>query len=312
MKNLSLFSSRCQRAAQGLLLGLALFASGSAGAQNFVRNPNLALPLGTNNWTVVYSTTPASSPADFWIKDRTLFAHRDASYGTWDGQSNFDYFYPTGPCYFGLHFRPYTHGEQHAWFDQVVTGLTPGVSYVVTAWMVQEYSDYVSDVQVWMEALGTSDVVTPYVTGYAFQNNGWASYSVTTTANAKGQIEVRLHCYKNSYTGPANNVWLNIDAFYDHISVMPAVQTPLPQPRLLSLAVTNQTMAFKWSTIMNNTDDILISPDLVNWSNYQTGIVAIASDPTFTTNLVMSFTTNLPAPPTAPQFYRILSHNYVP
>ena len=45
-------------------------------------------------------------------------------------------------------------------------------------------------------------------------------------------------------------------------------------PRILSFTLTNQTVAFNWSTFMNNTYDIQSSPDLVNWSKFQTGIVA--------------------------------------
>ena len=61
MKNASLSSFRCPRAAQGLLLTLALFTGGLAGAQNYVRNPNWAQPLGPTNWTVVYVNTANAS-----------------------------------------------------------------------------------------------------------------------------------------------------------------------------------------------------------------------------------------------------------
>ena len=319
MNNACVLSIRYQCAAQGLLLTLALLAAGSVGAQNYVRNPNWALPLGPNNWKVVY--VAPSTAADFWIADRTTLAHRDRTYGTWDEDvdGTFDDVYPTGSSYFGGHFRPYTGGYVEAYFDQVVTNLTPGVSYVVSAWMVQFQSADVDKCQVWLEARGSTVATTPYVLGYAFQNNGWTQSSVTTPANANGQIEVRLHFKKIGYTGgmgaTAGLGWggfLNIDAFYDHISVMPAVQPPLPQPKILSLTLASQSVGFTWSTIMNNTDDIQMSPDLVSWSNLKTNIVAINTNPAFTTNLVMSYTANMAVAATAPQFYRIVSHNYVP
>ena len=309
MKNASVFSMRCQCAAQGLLLTLALLAAGSAGAQNYVRNPNWAQPLGPDNWTVAY--VAPSTAADFWLHGRTLLAHRDASFGTWDGMNNFDSFYPSGPCYFGGHFRPYTGGYVEAYFDQVVTNLTPGVSYVASAWMVQFQSDYVSKSQVWLEARGSTVATTPYVLGYAYNNNGWAMYSATTPANAYGQIEVRLHFKKIGFTGGTGSSagvgwggYLNIDAFYDHISVMPAVPVTLPPPRILSLRHTNQTATVNWSTVMNNTYDIQVSSDLVSWSPFQTNF--------FATGTNLAYTGTLSADPSLPQFFRIACYNWVP
>jgi hypothetical protein len=304
MKNASLFCAAGQRAAQGLLLALVWLAVASAGAQNFVRNPDWAQPLGPDNWTVKF--VGASSAADFWIQGRTTLAHRDKVYGTWDGASNFDPFFPTGPCYFGGHFRPYTGGLCHAYFDQVVTGLTPGASYVVSAWMAQFQSDYLSKAQVYLSTLGgasgTVSNGTAYATGYVYNNDGWAKYSVTSTASASGQIEVQLHYNKIGYT--SGNVWLNMDGFYDHISLMPQVATPLPAPRILSLTVSNQTAAFKWSTIMNNTYDIQVSANLASWSSFKTNL--------FATGTNLTYTGALTGAPGVPQFFRIASYSWVP
>jgi hypothetical protein len=304
MKNLPLLSSRGQRAARALVLGLALLSAGSAGAQNFVKNPNWAQPLGPDNWTVQY--VGASSAADFWIHGRTTLAHRDKVYGTWDGTSNFDPFFPTGPCYFGGHFRPYTGGFCHAYFDQVVAGLSPGSNYVVSAWMAQFQSDYLSKAQVYLATLGglsgTVSNGTAVANGSVYDNDGWAKYAVTSTASASGQIEVQLHYNKIAYT--SGNVWLNMDGFYDHISLMPLVPTPLPAPRILSLTLSNQTAAFKWSTTMNNTYDIQVSSNLASWAPFKTNL--------FATGTNLTYTGALTGAPGVPQFFRIVSYSWVP
>jgi hypothetical protein len=295
MKNASPLSSRWSLAARGWLLSLALLTAGWADAQNFVRNPDFNWPLGPDNWTIVY---PDSSEAEFYIHDRTTFAHRDKVYGTWDGN------------YFGLHFRPYTCGLMEAYATQVVSNLTQGASYVVSAWMVQFRSEYVTKLQVWLEAVGGPNgaisKVTPYVTGYAYNNNGWARYSVTNTAGPGGRIEVRLHCKVvsgtvNSGTTPK---WLSEDAFYDQVSVMPLRPTPLAAPTILSLTVTNRTAALKWTTVMNNTYDIEVSSDLATWSKFKTNLLA--------TGTSLTYSGALTADPAIPLFFRIVPYDYVP
>ena len=309
MKNASLSFFRCPRPTQGLLFTLALLTGGLAGAQNYVRNPNWAQPLGPDNWTVVY--TNGSFAAEFWIAGRTTLAHRDRVWGTWDEntEGTFDAFYPKGPSHFGGHFRPYTGGQPEAYFGQVVTNLTPYASYNVNAWMVQFIDSYTSAVNVWLEAIGTTDVNAPNVYGYAFGNNGWTMSTVTTHATASGQIEVRLHFKKIHYTGGMGKTvsygwggYLNIDAFYDHISVIPVVTPPL-QPKF-SLTLTNQTAQFNWAAYMNNTYDIEMSPDLVNWSKFRTNILASWTN--------VTYTTNLSAISPGPQFFRVLCYNWVP
>src|ERR1041385_9393183 len=64
-------------------LGLALLACITTNAQNLLKNPDFEEPLSTNNWTVVY-VAPATEE-DFMVHGRSSFAHKDASYGTWDG-----------------------------------------------------------------------------------------------------------------------------------------------------------------------------------------------------------------------------------
>ena len=299
MKNKPLFSTRCPLAANRWLLSLALLAGSWAGAQNFVRNPDFEQPIGPDNWNIVY--VGASSASDFYIHGRTTWAHRDKVFGTWEGN------------YFGLHFRPYTDSLMEAYASQVVSNLTPSVTYVVTAWPVLFYEAGVVKVRMWLEALGAgAPASSPYAggwlrndadTGAGYETNGWRGMSVTQTASPAGTIEVRLHY--NKFASTANQKWLSaLDGFFDHVSVMPLVPTLLPPPTILSMAVTNETVAFKWSTIMNNTYDIEVSPDLASWSKFKTNLVATGSS--------LTCIGALTGDPAAPQFFRVASRDYVP
>jgi hypothetical protein len=281
-------------AAPGWLLGLALLTGTWAGAQNFVRNPDFNAPLGPDNWTIVYVSP--SSEADFYIHDRSTLAHRDRVFGTWDGN------------YFGLHFRPYTCGLMEAYATQTITNLAPGGTYVASAWMTQFSDKYIPKMNAWLEAagaLGTQASAT--VTDYAFwPHDGWKKFSVTNRATGAGQMEVRLRFKVVSGTsnGGTTPKWLSEDAFYDHVSLMPLVETPLPQPQILSCVSTCQTAVLKWTTIMNNTYDIEASADLASWSKFKTNLVATGTN--------LSYTGAVTANPALPQFFRIVSHNYVP
>jgi hypothetical protein len=293
MKNDCLFSSRCPFAIPAWLLSWVLLTGSWAGAQNFVRNPDFEQPLRPDNWSIVY--VGASSESDFYMHGRTTLAHRDKVFGTWDGN------------YFGLHFRPYTDSPMEAYATQTVSNLTAGTTYTVTAWMTQFQGDIVDASQVYMQAIGGSTASTPYILGFTHldqtDTNGWRGHSVNVTANSRGQIEVRLRYKKPGYT--SNQKWLSaIDAFYDHVSVMPLVPTLLPAPQILALTVTNQTATLKWTTVMNNTYNIEVSPDFASWSKFKTNLVATG------TNLTCNGA--LTADPVIPQFFRVVSYDYVP
>ena len=315
MKNSFLSCSRGQSAAQGLLLSLALLAAGSTGAQNYVQNPEFNQPLGPTNWTVKY--VGCTSNSDLWIQGRTMMANRDQVPGTWDGTQYFDWYYPTGPCGYGGHFRAYHSGFAHAYFDQVVSGLTPGASYLVTAWMAQYNSGWLTDVQVYLAALGGANMTdendTPFAQNYTYGNSaeqygGWQSYAVTSTASTSGQIDVQLHYYKCAWTSvnTPGNIWLNLDGFYDHVSVMPLISTNYP-PRILSKTFSNQTASLTWSTTMNDTYDIQVSTNVADptaWSSFVTNL--------FATGTNLTYTGAVAANPGMPQFFRVVSYDWVP
>jgi hypothetical protein len=291
-----LLSSRCQMAVRALLLGFALVTWGSTWGQNYVRNPDFEQALGTNNWTVEYVY---GGPSDFSIHDRTTIAHKDKIPGTWDGHPNFLDVY-------GAEFSPYHDGKMHAYFKQTVGGLAPGSNYVVSCWMTQFEALYTNKVLVYLEAMGgvagTVSRTSPYV--YKACNNNpsaWTMYAVTNTASASGQIQVRLHFNKDKWTTLA---WQYIRAYYDHVAVMLPGQTP-PPFRMVSLAVTNPSViALKWDTVMNNTYDLEASSGFGSWWKFQSDLLATGTN--------LTFTTDWSAAPGVPQFFRALSHNYVP
>ncbi len=293
MKHVSLLSCHRTIAAARSLVAVAIVTATYAGAQNFVKNPDFEAPLGSDNWTILYVSP--SSEADFWLHDRTTLAHRDSTYGTWDGN------------YFGLHFRPYHTGLMEAYARQIVTGLQPGASYVISAWMVQFQETFIPKMDVWLETVGGSGIKSSSkVVNYCFQNNGWERFSVTNTATTGRQIEVRLRFKvtsgsSNSGTTPK---WLSEDAFYDHVSVMPLVAVALPQPQILSYSFSNQTAALTWTTIMNNSYDVEVSSDLNSWSKLKRGLVATSTNLTYSG--AITNTAGLP------KFFRIQSFNYVP
>lgn len=233
MKRKLLLSCRRRLALQGALLGIALLASASAGAQNFVKNPDFEQPLGPDNWTVVYTNVPVSDggvnaptncgPNDFLVAGRTTMAHLNLDVR--DGKAGAR----TNSCMEGGHFAPNHSGMMHAYFKQTVSGLMPGAPYRVSAWMAQYTSNvkYLTRCKVYLEAVGgpkgTLSKVTPNVVGNCRNNlAGWQNYAVTNTASASGEIEVRLHFSK---FGPTPYwEWRNLNAFYDHVALTPIAQ----------------------------------------------------------------------------------------
>jgi hypothetical protein len=343
MKSQLLITSHCRVASPGLLLGITLLATGLASAQNFVKNPDFELPLGPDNWTVVYapvfgggSNQPTNcGPNDFWIAGRSTFAHKDMNPGTWDGQD------PTGTNYwskFGGHFAPNHTWMMHAYFRQVVTNLTPNASYACSAWMAFWGGDYLSKVNIYLEAIGgpTGGIskTTPYPSGNVLNINpaggvgninNWQKYAVTNTASPSGKIELRLHFNKFSSIA---GTWefKNCNAFYDHVAVMPIGQTDMdprlmPPYKIVSFTRTNQNIALTWESVMNNRYRLQVSTNLsdpaswswVKWSpKLDTNLVATASTFTFQTNLSSLFAYDPSYDPNAPVFFRIHCTSFKP
>jgi len=263
----SRLSRCCQVVATKLLPSLALLIAVSVSAQNFVKNPDFEEPLGPDNWTVEYDNC---DPADFLIADRTTMANRDMVPGTWDG-------HPTWWSKFGGTFAPnYCNGQPHAYFRQVITGLTPLSTNVCSAWMIQMTRNerWLSLAQVYMEVLGGAagniSKKTPYVTDNA-NNNPWAwkRYAVTNTASVQGKLEIRLH-YKIIDTTAQIWEYRNLNAFYDHVYVVPigSQNEPTPPYGVNSFTVANETATLGWETVSNHIYGLQTTSDLLSGTNW--------------------------------------------
>jgi len=312
-----------------------LVSANFCAAQNFVKNPDFEEELGPDNWTIVY--VYPSGPEDFLVAGRTTFASKDMSPGTWDGGVGGSTNYWSK---FGAHFAPNHVGTVHAYFRQVVTGLQPGASYACSAWMVQftRSTNPNHFPRLYMETIGTTTKSTPLITANANNNPGaWQRYSVTNTANGQGEIELRLHCDKNTTVSYANNPWeyRNINTFYDRVSVIPAGQTEYQPPfEIVSAERTGSEFTLQWETVMNNRYRIQASTnaaDPASWfpiersPRLDTNFVATGTQFTFSTNVSSLFfydpATLTLAPeartpqyfdPNAPLFFRISAQSYMP
>jgi len=335
VKNQSLLSSHPRATTWALSLGIALLVAASVTAQNFVRNPDFEDPLGADNWTVEYtgvfgggaSQATNCGPLDFMVKGRTTFAHKDMNPGTWDGEDG------TGLHYwskFGGHFAPNHTWMMHAYFKQIVRGLTPSASYNIGAWMAffSSNDNYLNKCNIYLEALGgpgrTLSKTTPYpAANVANVNNnpgGWARYAVTNTASSAGEIEVRLHFNKFGTTSTWE--YRNFNAFYDHVSVVPVGQSEyVPPCQMVSCIRSNMDITLSWNSVMNNHYRIQYTRNLfdpaswewVRWSpSVDTNLYATGTNYTFKTNLACLFSFDPAFDPDAPLFFRIYQRGYQP
>jgi hypothetical protein len=291
MKTVSQFVSRCLLAAPCLLLGCACLLLSSANAQNLLRNGDFESPLdpwdptglsgGKTNWTLVYAFGNGG-PGTFAMKDRSTESSRHGASGH------------------GVHLRPTTENWCHAYFTQTVTNLIANAQYVVSGLVNIGYLN--NKFHVYIETLGgpsgTTSVSTPDVAV-----TGWSTNYVTNTASAGGTLEVRLHLSKQSMTPALPGVakYYLCDARFDDLTLTLA---PPTAPRILSLAVSNQTANLKWTSAVANTYDIEVSSNLTSWTKFQTNFSGTGANLTYTTNLV--------ADPVVPQFFRVLNRGYVP
>lgn len=319
------FTMRALRRAVGF--AAALMGGAACLAQNFVRNPDFEEPLGPENWTIVYtgvvngpSWAPTNcTPNDFLVAGRTTMAHKDKVPGIWDGDP---YYWSK----FGGHFAPnHTGGLMHGYFRQLVSGLQPNALYNVTAWMAQSTrnENYLTRAQVWMEVLGGPNLnlsrSTPYVyNNVAYDPAGWQRYAISNViASTNGQIEIRLH-YNMIQTIAQVWEYRNLNAFYDHVAVMPVNPEPPPPPRILSFEITNDTVFLEWETRLNDYYRIETTTNLADSASWTTFIRNPYVDPDFlATGSRMSFRTNLYAndpnyDPLQPRFFRVVARPYEP
>jgi hypothetical protein len=265
-------SSCCRVAAWGLLLGCAGFLAGSACAANPVINGAFDNPLsfGSAPWSIVYVR---GGPDDFAIQDRTTAARR-------------------GGTGFGAAFKPYHDAKMHAYFKQTVPGLIPGGSYAVTTWMnnpvTPKEDGFYTSFRMHLETVGgLGSVTSAWPT-----NEGYQAYTVTNTATANGEVEIRLHFSKFNFS---LDKWYYIDVWFDDVSMI-LIGEQIPPYKILSLSLANQMATIKWEAVSNQVYRIEASSDLStsNWFTFQDNLLATGTNLTFTTNVTAS-----------PQYFRI-------
>jgi len=270
----SLWCSNC--ATLGLILGLAILSGFPASAANPVVNGNFENSLvfgGSTNWEVVYVK---GCPGDFAVKSRITEARN-------------------GLSGYGASFRPLNDGLMHAYFKQTVSGLTPNDVYAITNWMClpgDPNDAWHPKIHIYMETIGgLGSVATEDATQPSYQ-----PFVVTNTADSNGEIEIRLHFNKDGYTSGLPPKWNYIHSWYDDVS-MELVSAPVTNPpyRILSFTLAGQTATWIWESVSNQLYSIQVSPDFLNWSTFQTNLLATGTNSTFTTNLSLS----------SQQFFRI-------
>lgn len=335
MKSQLLKPSRVWIAACPMLLGITLLGDLSAHAQNYVKNPDFEYPLTTNDWTIVYApvmnvavNSPTNcGPNDFWIAGRSTWSHKDVNPGTWDGQDG------TGTNFwnkFGLHMAPGHTWYMHAYAKQVVTGLNPGSSYDVSAWMAFFGGNYLGKLDIYLEAIGAGAPQTaPYPTNTVLNlkpseggdGTMWRKYTVTVMPKPAGEIEIRLHFNKKG-TIASLREFKNCNAFYDHVSVVPAGQTEYQPPfSITSFTRTNQDITLVWQSVMNNSYRLQSSSNpsdpnswaWIQWgSAVDTNLYATGAVFSFKTNLVSMFAYDPAFDATAPLFIRVRGQSFKP
>jgi hypothetical protein len=197
----------------------------------------------------------------------------------------------------------------HAYFKQVVTGLTPLATYTCSAWMVQMTRNdrWIELAQIWLEALGGAagnvSRKTPYVTDNVNNNpGGWKMYSVTNTASVNGTIELRLH-YNIIKTTAQVWEYRNMSGYYDHVSVVPVggQAEPTPAYNIDSFTLVNQTATIGWDSVSNHIYGIQATSDPLSGANWNwVKLFLVATGPDMTTD--MPVTTNVTG---FPQYFRV-------
>jgi hypothetical protein len=281
MKSKFLLFSHSRLAACSLILGLGVLVGGLAQAQIIVGNAKFDNPLSYPglNWTVVYVK---GGPSDFACKGRTTRA-------TYTGGGA-----ATG---YGGNFKPFHDAPMHAYFTQTISNLTAGASYAVTNWMHKPGGGdegWYEGARVYLEVVGgmgsvTSEYVTDYPNVYP---QVWKRFGVTNTANASGQLEIRMHF---SHDGASGDKWYYIDGWYDDVGVTAlSAQPPMLPYKILAFTIQNQNATIEWETVATQLYSVQASPDLSTWTTIESNLLATGSSLTFSTNVSGS-----------PQYFRI-------
>ena len=113
------------------------------------------------------------------------------------------------------------------------------------------------------------------------------------------------------------------NAFYDHVSVVPAGQTSYqPNFNITSVTRTNQDITLTWQSVMNNSYRLQFSTNLsedpnswtwIQWSPaVDTNLYATGAVFTFKTNLTAMFAYDPTIDTAGPLFFRIRGQSFKP
>jgi len=150
-----------------------LLAAAGAVSANLLLNPGFEDPIGTE-WTVtIVSGNPSS-----WFTDRSAASAYTGSYG------------------FELRFGPIAETGK-AYVQQVVSNLVPGGACTVTGWL--KFLWRADKDWGYIEALGGGAPVQAPAKG-ANTVGSWMQYTLNQTADANGQLTVRLWLDKYTTT----------------------------------------------------------------------------------------------------------------
>jgi hypothetical protein len=174
MKHKFLLSFRHQLATVGLTFIMLVLCGASASAQ-LLKNGNFEseFPVAdpTAGWALVYVTPPGSL---------SIAGHTTQASRTSGGR--------------GAHLRAAYSGNVgsvHAYFQQVVTNLTPGASYTLTIQKMKAgFQSYIDNGKLKVYTAMVSGSTSNVVFGDGTING---PYTLTNTADANGRIEIQLH-----------------------------------------------------------------------------------------------------------------------
>lgn len=183
------------------LIGAVLVPAmcGMASAQ-LLSNGGFEDPIGTE-----WAFTIDSGSSNLWTATQSASVVHSGSYSFYMAYG------PTDPT-----------GRAH--LDQVLSGLIPGQTYIVSGWI---YHVWRAD-RVWsyVQALGGGSATNAPAKGSNVVGS-WQQYTVTQTADSGGNLTVRL--YVDKYLATANNDKI-AHAYFDDVSVQ-----PVPEPSVLAL-----------------------------------------------------------------------------
>jgi len=180
-----------------LAVAAALTTAGQVSA-NYITNPGFEDPIGSE-WTF----TRVSGTATKWSSGVSSTSVH------------------SGAKSYGMSFGPVAElGE--AYVSQVVSGLTPGVSYDISGWINLNWR--ATKATAFIQVLGGGDPVQAPVEG-GNTDNTWQEWALAQTADSSGNLTVRLYLDKRATT-TADKTCI---AYFDDIMVV------IPEPAVAVL-----------------------------------------------------------------------------